>query len=47
MGNLVGDIGQKMRERRNCVLFYMKSFNVFEENVKDKLNSLVHKLDYM
>lgn len=46
MASLEGDLKTKFDKRRKCVHFYMKSFNIFEDNVKDKLSSLVHKLEY-
>jgi DNA-binding MltR family transcriptional regulator len=39
-------LAERMNQRRKCLSFYMKSFEVFEENVKDKLKSLINKLDY-
>lgn len=37
---------ERQQERNLCVDFYMKGAGVFEENVKDKLHSLLYKLDY-
>ena len=47
MAELDGQISTKMERRKKCVIFYMKSSSVEQENVKDKLISLINKLDYI
>lgn len=47
MSSLQGALPERYDQRRKCLIFYMKSFLIFEENAKDKLTSIVNKFDYL
>ena len=40
------DVEGKKKLMNDCIHFYSKSLVVFEDNVKDKLKSLVKSLDF-
>lgn len=40
------DIGAKMKAKDECIGFYHKSSDIFVNNVKDKLRSLVDNIDF-
>jgi len=37
---------EKVRVKNECVQFYQKSVDIFQDNVRDKLRSLVFKIDF-
>lgn len=37
---------EKVKIKNECVEFYNKSIGIFQDNVKDKLKSLVDKIDF-
>lgn len=41
----VDSMSEKQKQRQECAEFYVKGYKVFEQNVVDKLHSLLFKLD--